>query len=149
MPWNPKISVGLVRCGRCGKRYSNPLTHTCVVRMDRKTKPKRSLKPKASVALVTCGTCGKPYANPLTHVCQVRTDFKRRLAAGDKRRDAEAKRQAAAPKKRPKPPARPAHNYRACRDPECGRQACQAWREGYADGYQDGLRDGRDQSAGE
>src|SRR6266516_4641915 len=79
MPWNPKISVGLARCGRCGKRYSNPLTHVCVVRMDRKTKPKRSLKPKASVALVTCGTCGKPYANPLTHVCQVRTDFKRRL----------------------------------------------------------------------
>ncbi len=146
MPWNPKLSVGLVRCGRCGKRHNNPLTHTCVVRMDRKTKPKRSLKPKASVALVTCGTCGKPYANPLTHVCAVKTDFKRRLAADQKRKAAEAKRQAAARRKRP--PAKPAHSYRACRDAECGRQACEAWREAWQEGYEAGVRDGREESGG-
>ncbi len=144
MPWTPKISVGLVRCGRCGKRYSNPLTHACVVRMDRKTKPpRRSMKPEVSVALVTCGTCGKSYANPLAHVCQVRTAFKRRLAADKKRKAAEAKRakrRPAAPRRRP--PARPAHSYRACRDPGCERQACEAWREG----YEAGLEDGRGQS---
>lgn len=29
------------------------------------------------------------------------------------------------------------HHYRTCRDPDCPRQACQAYLDGYLDGYQD------------
>jgi hypothetical protein len=73
------VSATLFRCGRCGRRYSNPLTHTCATRMDRKRPAGTTrLSPQASR---TCGTCGQPYANPLTHICTVRTDFKKRQAA--------------------------------------------------------------------
>jgi hypothetical protein len=36
VPWKPKVKVSLVKCGRCGRSYNNPLTHVCVVRMDRR-----------------------------------------------------------------------------------------------------------------
>jgi hypothetical protein len=45
VPWKPKIKVSLVKCGTCGKPYSNPLTHTCVVRLDYKRRAAKA-KPK-------------------------------------------------------------------------------------------------------
>lgn len=73
------VSATLFRCGRCGRRYANPLTHVCVTRMDRKRPAgKTRLSPQASRR---CGTCGQPYANPLTHVCTVKTDYRKRQAA--------------------------------------------------------------------
>ncbi len=88
------MGMTLFRCGRCGKRYANPLTHTCVTRLDRRRKPgKTRLQPRGSRA---CRTCGKPYANPLTHVCTVKTGFRKRHAAARRRATAERKRQKAA-----------------------------------------------------
>ncbi len=92
------MTATLFRCGRCGRRYTNPLAHTCVTRADRKRPPgKTRLSPQASR---TCGTCGQPYANPLTHVCTVRTDFKKRQAAAARQqkqaRAAKARKQKAA-----------------------------------------------------
>lgn len=70
------MAVSVFRCGRCGKRYANPLAHTCVTRMDRGRTPRRTrIAPQASR---TCARCGKPYANPLTHTCTVKTDFRKR-----------------------------------------------------------------------
>jgi hypothetical protein len=43
MAWKPKVSVKLIKCGRCKKMYNNPLTHVCVVRLDYK---RRAAKPK-------------------------------------------------------------------------------------------------------
>jgi hypothetical protein len=107
-----------VYCGRCGKRRG--LVHTCIVR--RATGRTRVKAPSASLA--TCGRCGQTYANPLTHVCGSKPgDFKRRKAAAAKRA------KAAAPKA-----ARPQHDYRTCRDPECRRYGCTAYRDGYANG---------------
>ncbi|HTW00237.1 MAG TPA: hypothetical protein VMF87_08035 [Streptosporangiaceae bacterium] len=37
---------------------------------------------------------------------------------------------------------RPAHDYARCRDKDCERLACQAWREGRAEGFEDGYEDG-------
>lgn len=34
MGFSPKIKVQLIKCGTCGKSYNNPLTHTCVIRLD-------------------------------------------------------------------------------------------------------------------
>jgi len=35
--------------------------------------------------------------------------------------------------------AQPQHHYRTCRDEDCRRQACQAYREGFGDGFEAGL----------
>jgi hypothetical protein len=107
-----------IRCGRCGGRYRNPLTHVCATRLD---KPRRARKSTAEVsASLTCSRCGKSYANPLTHVCTVKTDFRRRSAAAGKAKARAAKRT------HPRPSA--------CRDRDCERAACAAYRDGFADG---------------
>jgi len=119
--WKPSVSASLVKCGKCGKPFTNPLTHVCTVR---KASGKRKVKPSLSVTLATCSKCGKPYSNPLTHKCKVKTDFK-------------ARRKAATAK-----PKRPPHNYRTCKDGDCRRQACEAYKEGYDDGEADGSASG-------
>lgn len=81
MPLKLRIKGGLIRCGRCGKRYSSPLAHVCAVRMDSKRKPGRSRLKAPAVTLAKCGSCSASYSNPLTHVCKAKSDFKRRAAA--------------------------------------------------------------------
>lgn len=34
------------------------------------------------------------------------------------------------------------HDYRLCRDGDCPRLACEAWREAYQEGYADGVSAG-------
>lgn len=127
-----KFSFALVKCGRCGKSYSNPLTHICTVSANRR-RGRTRIRPKASVS-VKCGTCGKPYANPLTHVCSVKGSFRRRSTAARRSQRAAA----------PKPPRvkvygqapAKAHPYAACRDDDCERQACVAYKDGFADGLE-------------
>jgi len=116
-----KISGGLFRCGRCRKSYSNPLGHVCAVRMDRRTPVGTTrLAPKVSVA-GRCGSCGQPRNNPLTHVCPPRSDFRKRKAA--------AKRKAKSPP----------HLYESCRDEDCRRIPCAAYRAGKAEGIEEGT----------
>ena len=130
-----RIKGSLFHCGRCGRSHSNPLGHVCVTRLDRRErKGGTTLAPKLAVAAASkCGRCGKPLGNPLTHTC-VTADFKQRKA--DFRQ-----RQAAARKA-----ARPAHRYEECRDEDCQRTACAAYRqgseEGHAAGYEQGFPDG-------
>ncbi len=120
-----KLNVSLVKCGRCGKRYNNPLTHVCVVRMDRKTAP-GSTKVKPRLA-VKCGRCGHPLGNPLTHRCVTHTDFKRR------------KRAAAKGPAHPRPVSTGnAHEPAECKDDDCPRYGCKMYKGGYEHGYSDG-----------
>jgi|HubBroStandDraft_2_1064218.scaffolds.fasta_scaffold01897_14 hypothetical protein len=163
-----KVSVGLIRCGRCGQRYSNPLKHVCSGRRRGRTR----VKPKLSV-VTSCPSCGKQAS--LTHVCSNKGDFARRQRAV-KRKAAAAERKAAAAERRRKTnerignarraerhranqrlarerersaervkaarakarparkPGRPRHDYRNCRDADCERVACEAYREGVEDG---------------
>ena len=116
-----RIAASLMKCGQCGKRYSNPLTHVCY--NPRGRGPRLQIKPRIAV---DCPKCKKPVANPLTHVCTVRTDFRKRLAEDKKRRAAEKRRQARA--------ARPQHDYHSCTDESCQRRMCMAYREGFDDG---------------
>jgi hypothetical protein len=119
-----RIKGSLFHCGRCGKRYSNPLGHVCVTRLDRKARTgKTTLDPKAAA---TCARCRKPLGNPLTHTCTVKTDFR-------------ARRKAAAKASKP---ARPQHRYEACRDEDCHRTGCTAYREGRELGYYEGWNAG-------
>lgn len=116
MGW--KLSGSLIHCTRCGK--PGGLFHTCVVK---RAGGRQRWKPQASVT-TKCGKCGKTYSNPLTHTCVIKTDWKKR-------------RKAAAAK-----PKRAQHSYSACRDGDCERMGCVAYKEGLEDGYEDGFADG-------
>ena len=119
-----RMAASLMKCGQCGKRYSNPLTHVCY--NPRGRGPRLQVKPRITV---DCPSCRKPVTNPLTHVCKIRTDFKKRLAEQKKQQRAakRAKARAEAAK----------HDYHSCRDPGCERRMCLAYREGYDDGVAD------------
>ena len=164
-----KLRVGLIRCGSCGQRYSNPLNHVCSGRRRGRTRVRPTLN------LVTrCPSCGKE-GNPLTHTCSNRGDFgqrqraaKRKTAAAQRKakraeqrqrvneriaaarraerhranqrvlrereRAAERLKRAKAARPPSRKPGRPRHDYRNCRDHDCQRIACEAYREGVADG---------------
>ena len=121
-----KVNAALFHCRRCRKSYSSPLGHVCVTR-NAAARGGR-LAPKVTVDR-TCA-CGKPAGNPLTHVCAPKSDFRRQLAASKK---AAAKSSAS---------AKPKHLYQSCRDDDCERVACEAFREGRAEGYRDGYDEG-------
>jgi hypothetical protein len=127
-----KLRGALFQCGRCRRRYSNPFGHTCVTRLDRKTPTGRTkVAVKLGLSAGTCGKCHRPVGNPITHTCTTRTDFKRRTA--------QAKKDAAAAKRK----ARPQHpKPSVCRDGDCKRTGCVAYREGREDGFQDGYDEG-------
>jgi hypothetical protein len=111
-----------VKCGTCGKRYTNPLTHTCAPKSDfrgRKRDAGRQRKREAARA--------------------------RRKAAADRRRAAAAERRRKAKVKRSGPrrsSGRPAHDYHACSDGDCTRTACKAYVEGIGDCPRDHSAEG-------
>lgn len=105
-----------VKCRTCGRRYTNPLAHTCTVRTDfrrRKAAAGRAVKREAAKA--------------------------RRRAAADRRKAAAADRRRKAREKRsaPRSAPRPQHDFRACQDDDCRRYACVGYKAGYADAEAD------------
>lgn len=44
MALKPKVKVQIFKCKTCKKPYNNPLTHVCVIRMDRRRKPRKPRK---------------------------------------------------------------------------------------------------------
>lgn len=98
--------VTSVKCGTCGKRYTNPLTHTCTVKTDfRKRKAAAGRQAKRERAKA------------------------RRKAAADRRKAAAAARRQKA-RSTPAPKRAPQHDYRTCDDGDCRRAACAAFKEG-------------------
>ena len=117
-----KVRGALFRCGRCRKSYSNPFGHVCVARIGAR-EGKTRLAPKLTAG-ATCTRCGKPVGNRLAHTCTTKTDFRKRQAAAKKA-------------------ARPQHPpWAACKDPDCQRTGCRAYREGLEYGYGEGFEDG-------
>lgn len=116
-----RIAASPMKCGQCGKRYSNPVTHVCY--NPRGHAPRLQVKPRVTV---DCPRCGKPVTNPLAHVCKIPSDFRKRLA--------EHKKQQAAARRRKARAEAPKHDYHSCRDDNCQRRACTAYREGFVDG---------------
>lgn len=141
-----KLSGGLI-CGACGKPRGLG-THPC-------SPGKRNRRrTRLAVPRLTwmCVNCQKPRG--LAHTCVTKTDFKarkkrherhrkaarraeRKKAAAQRRREAARRRTAAAAARRqatraargPRPRPAP-HDYRTCRDPECPKYGCAAFREG-------------------
>jgi hypothetical protein len=163
MPLKIRPKLTTATCGHCGKRVG-PFGHDCRRSMTRKARKTR-YKVRATPTLFRCPRCGEEYANPVTHTCKVRSDFaKRRRAAERKkatarraeerqarrRRIADARRRAAAQRKRKARVARrdsnllkPKHRYQTCRDDDCPRYGCVAYKAGFQAGYQAGFAAGR------
>lgn len=157
------VLVSAGRAAATGSREDGPVG--LIKRRVRRT-VRRTAKRTADRATVKCPTCGKRYSNPLTHTCTVKTDFRKRKAAETRRQATEARRRKAAEKRaaarvrkkaaadrrraataarraksrrKPAPRQRPQqHDYRTCRDDECRRHACVAFKEGYEAGFPDG-----------
>lgn len=163
-----RITVGLVRCGRCGKMYSRPLGHTCVTRATSRRRVTRTrLKPSVKV---TCSKCGKALGNPLTHTCRVRTDWRTRVAAAERQRKAggkawmakrralererrkawkdkqraayQARLDAARKRSASQTHDRTRHEPHACGDENCHRYPCRIWREAFEAGRLQGHEEG-------
>lgn len=141
-----KLSVSLLRCGKCGKPRGLR-HHVCAG--GRRGRDRLRVK-----AAFECGRCRKKISNPFTHTCSIRSDFAKRKRKADrqakakvrrdkrkqraddaraKRKTADRQRKAATAARRRKPRASP-HNPRTCRDEDCQRYPCRLYEEGYADG---------------
>ena len=142
-----KISGGLI-CGTCHKPRG--LVHTCVTSATSRRRHRRT-RLAAPRLTWTCPSCQKTRG--IAHTCVTKTDFKsrrmrherhrkaarraeRKRETAQRRREAARRRKAAAAARRkaargasprPRPPA---HDFRTCRDPECPKYGCLAYREG-------------------
>jgi hypothetical protein len=124
MGWAPRLTVV---CGRCGKPRG--LAHVCVTSRPRKapTRVKWQFPP--------CPDCHRKVDNPLTHRCRSKKgDWGRRRGVWEKQQKAWEKQQAKAAR-----PAKPAHDYKTCGDPECRRPVCVAFKEGREIGSGEGY----------
>jgi hypothetical protein len=99
---------------------------------------RRAATPKLKLDFGKCENCNRPVGNPLTHVCAPRSDFKRRRRAAEKHE----KYQARANRKSEK------HEYQNCKDDDCKRSACAAYKTGWREGYQTGFAEGYDAGYG-
>src|SRR5208282_3040331 len=126
----PRLAI---TCGRCGKPREG-LRHVCVSNSRRKA----TLKP--SITFGKCPTCKKTITNPLTHVCVVKGGFKLAKSKAAKREKAREREKAR--KKR----QAEQHPFESCRDDQCTRPQCVAyrtgWHEGEAVGYGAGFNAG-------
>ena len=125
----------VVTCGRCGKPRTG-IRHDCVVSSGRAARRKATLKPQ--VTFGKCETCKKPLGNPLTHVCKPKSDFKARKSRAAKQ--AEERERARARKKR----QAEQHPFESCRDDQCKRPQCVAYRTGWHQGEAAGFDAGFD-----
>jgi flagellar biosynthesis/type III secretory pathway protein FliH len=130
MAWTPQLNI---TCGRCGKPRG--LRHVCVSNRNRKA----TVKPSWSFG--ECPKCRKRVTNPLTHTCRPKSDFKRRRAQHEKQQRAEAK-ATAAKERAGKRAQRPQHDYTSCRDGDCPRPLCVAFKTGHKTGHREGYEQG-------
>lgn len=110
-----------VTCKTCGKRYTNPLTHTCTVKTDFK-KRRRQAQRKARAK-----DRAEKRRKARQDAAQRRKEARQRRAKA-----ARAKRKTAARKKR----RAPAHDPRTCDEPDCTRYGCRTWKDGYETGIE-------------
>jgi histone H1/5 len=128
-------------CPACHKRYTNPLTHVCTVKTDYKKRVAAEKRRQATEARRKAAAEKRRRARErkaATRARQREAARVRRKAAADRRKAAAAARRKGPARTRSRP-AQPKHDFRTCRDGECERYACVAYKEGYEDGYPDGM----------
>lgn len=121
----------LFRCGSCGKDYSNPLGHACSGGGDF---AKRRRRQKGSERRAAETSSRKARRQK-----EIDARKARREREDDARRDRRSKENAAATARKKKAassrgaPRSQAHDWARCRDADCERAVCEAYREGVGD----------------
>lgn len=117
----------LFRCGKCGKGYGNPLGHTCGGGGD--FAKRRGAQAREAAAAKRKAETAERRARERERIAAVRqrerAKARERVAAARKAEREKAKRKRPASRSRPE-----RHDYHRCRDLECQRIACEAYREG-------------------
>jgi hypothetical protein len=136
-----KIRRALFHCA-CGKSYSNPLGHVCSSGRDFKRRGATHTKSTAAAAVREKKAAARAKETAARQARRQREDEGRRARRA--KETAAARGRKKAPGSRP---ARPEHpRYSACRDEDCERTGCVAYREGHetgrALGYDEGFPDG-------
>jgi hypothetical protein len=135
----------LFTCGRCHKGYSSPFGHACTGGGDlgRRRKAARNAEDRAKATRKRQGTAARRRQAERERIRAVRQaeqeKARRRVAAARAAERARAGRTAA-----PRAP-RQAHDYLRCRDRDCERAACVAYRAGHEAGYETGHEAGYDE----
>ena len=137
--WRKVARKPLFACGACGKSYSNPLGHVCGNAGDfGKRRRARQRAERAEARKQTRAETRKRVNERVAAARNAERDrAAARVSATRRRERARADARVAKAKAARKPPrraGRPAHDYRNCRDHDCQRAACEAYREGVADG---------------
>lgn len=125
----------LFECGRCGKKHSNPLGHTCSGGGDFKRRAAAAQRAETSRQRRADESARRKRERG--RVAAARSDERakaaRRVAAARvrerERADARVAR-AKGPRRAAAGRSRTAHPYQSCRDQDCARPACVAFREG-------------------
>jgi hypothetical protein len=121
-----------LRCGSCGKRYQNPLTHVCASpKADFRKRQTAHAKRQAAADRKARRAAVRKRETEARRARRKREEDARRARRGKERAAVRARTAKAAPASRPR---RPAHPYRTCRDGDCQRPACLAYREGIETG---------------
>jgi hypothetical protein len=149
-----KLAPVLGGCTRCGKQYGgrngNPLTHVCRPRdgdyRRRKAEHQRKIRAAARARTKAAerdkqrekisAVRARERQRSLAQITRLKASYEKRLAAERARAGQQHK---APPRSRPR---RPPHEYQSCRDKDCMRPVCVAFKEGYRDGHREGYRQG-------
>jgi hypothetical protein len=133
-----KARGALFHCGRCGKSYSNPFGHVCTSSGDFKRRGAAHKKSTAAAAVREKKSAARAKETAARQARRQREDEGRRARRAKELAAARARKEKTAASR----PARPEHRYEACREEDCERIPCAAYREGREDGYRDGHYDG-------
>lgn len=137
----------LFHCGTCGKQYNSPFGHTCKGSSDFKRRKRAAERSTAAAAAKQRRAQERERVNARVAAAREAERDRARGKVTAARRAERAKAdarvaRAKAAKAAKRPPVRPSHDYRNCRDHDCERAACEAWREAYAEGVADAQTGG-------
>jgi hypothetical protein len=128
----------LFTCGGCGRKYNSPFGHRCSNAGDFGKRKRARQRAERQAAAKAKRAEQRQRANE--RVARARATERRRASRRvretrrrERERAAERVKRARASRPKPRKSGRPAHDYRNCRDHDCTRQACEAYREGLAD----------------
>ena len=127
----------LFTCGACGRKYSNPLGHTCQGGGDFGKRRRVRQRAEAAAARKVKRAAERQRVSERIAAARKRerdrADARLSATRRRERARADARVRKARAQRRPQPRRKPSHDWRNCRDHDCQQAACEAYREGIAD----------------
>jgi len=128
--WRKVRRGPLFTCGACGKGFSNPLGHVCTNKNDFRKRRRAAARSAAAEKRKARRDATRRRAAERRQRQRERTAARLSAVRRAERAKADARVAKARARRKPRRPGRPVHDYRSCRDEDCGRLTCRAFREG-------------------